>query len=208
VNPQSAWVRAQFVRALEFPHKSLLENLPVIINSHCMILQLADSLRDHYTIRKRLAEIARRVDSQSKEGSEYARIGFNPQAFAVDPSDEAKRALRVLLAELQECKTICDQNGVTLRIVSEPAFPKIFYDTQHGRDWTTHIGNYDYLGPERKIVEWARAHGIPAFSMGEYIQKQKMDVDEIHDLYFGGVGHLTDKGHALCARAMFENFYQ
>jgi hypothetical protein len=71
-----------------------------------------------------------------------------------------------------------------------------------------HIGDYDYFGPERALANWARTNEIPVVAMGEYIQAKKMDVDEIRGLYFSsGMGHLTEKGHALIADAVKSSFY-
>jgi hypothetical protein len=117
--------------------------------------------------------------------------------------------MKILLAQLQQCKNVCDSHGMKFRVVTIPSFPTIFYDTQHGRDWTMHIGDYDYFGPEREVVNWAQTNGVPIVSMGEYIEREKMDVEEIRDLYFSnGTGHLTEKGHALCAQAIYETFYK
>ena len=202
LNPASADARARFVRSLEFSHQSLLTALPVILNSHCMILQLVDSLHDNLKTRRRQAEIAALNNGVQQNG-------FNSTVFAVDPSPEARRALGVLLAELGRCKTVCDSHGMKLRIVTIPAFPAAFYETQHGRDWTMRLGEYDYLGPERVVTDWARTNGILIVSMGEIIEQKKMDVEEIRSLYFSnGTGHLTVKGHALCAQAIYETFYQ
>jgi len=202
LNPASADARAGFDRDLEFSHQSLLTTLPVILNSHCMILQLADSLRDDFHKRRRQAEIA-------ALGNGALENGFNPTAFAVNPSPDAQLAMKILIAQLQQCKKVCDSHGMKFRLVTIPAFPKIFYDSQHGRDWTMHIGDYDYFKPEREVVGWANTNGIPIVSIGETIRQKKLDVDEIRSLYFsGGTGHLTVKGHAFCAQAIYENFYQ
>jgi hypothetical protein len=202
LNPASVGERAKFDRTLEFSHRSLFATLPVIINSHCMTLQLIHSLKANLETRRRQAEIAARNNGALENG-------FNPAAFAVNPSPDARLAIKILIAQLQQCKNICDRHGMKFRLVTIPAFPKVFYDSQHGRDWTTHIGDYDYFGPEREVTAWARTNGIPIVSMGEIIQQKKLDVDEIRSLYFsGGTGHLTVKGHALCAQAIYEKFYQ
>jgi len=200
LNPASATSRDRFDKSLEFSHGSLLAIAPVILASHCMTLQLATSLRDAFYTRHRVAEMTARGNDIN---------GFNPEPFAVDPSPEAERALKVLVAELAECKKICDRHGMTFRIVTIPAFPKAFYDTQHGRDWTMHIGSYDYFGPERQIVAWADSNQVPVVSIGKIIEGKKMDVEEIRSLYFSnGSGHLTPKGHEFCATTIFQAFYQ
>jgi hypothetical protein len=202
LNPASARFRKWYDNNLELSHRSLLFNLPVILNSYCMIMQLIESLHDTLALRKIKEQVIARHNG-------VQRTGFNPAPFAVDRSPEAQRAMKILLAQLQQCKNVCDRHGMKFRVVTIPVFPTFFYDTQHGRDWTTHIGDYDYFGPEREVVNWAQTNGVPIVSMGEYIEREKMDVDEIRGLYFSnGTGHLTEKGHALFARQIYENFYQ
>lgn len=202
LNPASAIGRARFDRGLELNHRPLLFNLPLILYSHCMILQVADSVRDSLESRRRQAEFAAHRTGILKNG-------FNTTPFAVPASLDVQLAMKILLAQLQQCKNVCDSHGMKFRLVTLPAFPKVFYDSQHGRDWTMRIGDYDYFGPEREIAAWARTNGIPFVSMGEYIRQKKLDVEDIRSLYFlDGTGHLTVKGHAFCAQAIYDNFYR
>jgi hypothetical protein len=196
MNPASANTRARFDRDLELNHWSLLFNLPAILNSYFMIMQTVDSVHDNLA-RRRLRSRADDAD------------GFNPGPFAVNPTPEGQHAMKILLAELAACKTNCEEHGIKFRLATIPSFRPKFFQTQHGRDWTTAIGGIDYFKPEREVAAWARANGIPVASVGEYIRQKKMDVEEIHGLYFkDGTGHLTLKGHALCARAIYEAFYK
>jgi hypothetical protein len=196
MNPASADIRVRFDRELELSHWSLLFNLPVILNSYFMIMQTVDSLHDNLA-RRRLRARSDDLD------------GFNPGPFAVNPTPEAQHAVKILLAQLAACKKKCDDLGIKFRMATIPAFRPRFFETQHGRDWTTSIGGIDYFKPEREVTAWARANGIPIASVGEYIQRKKMDVQEIHGLYYkDGTGHLTPKGHALCAQAIYETFYK
>jgi hypothetical protein len=202
LNPASARFRDWFDNNLELSHRSLLFNLPVILNSHCMIMQMIESFHDTLARRELQEQAVARHNG-------VLRNGFNPAPFAVDRSPEAQRAMTILIAQLQQCKNVCDSHGMKFRVVTIPDFPTIFFDTQHGRDWTMRIGDYDYFGPEREVTAWARTNGIPIVSMGEYIEQKKLDVDEIRSLYFlNGTGHLTPKGHALFARQIYETFYQ
>ena len=196
MNPASANIRVRFDRELELSHGSLLFNLPAILNSHFMIMQTVDSLHDNLA-RRRLRAHSDDLD------------GFNPGPFAVNPTPEVQYAMKILLAQLAACKKKCDDLGIKFRLATIPVFRPRFFETQHGRDWTTSIGGNDYFGPEREIADWARANGIPVASVGEYIRQKKMDVEEIHGLsYKDGTGHLTEKGHALCAQAIYETFYK
>jgi hypothetical protein len=200
LNPASAGGRAAFDRGLEFSHQSLIPTLPVILNSHCMILQLADSLRDNYYKRRRQAELVARGGEKN---------GLISETFAINPSPEVQRAMKILLAQLQQCKNVCDSHGMKFHLVTIPAFPKVFYDSQHGRDWTMRIGDYDFFKPEREVVAWAKANDVPILSMGEYIRQKNLDVEEIRSLYFAnGTGHLTVKGHEFFAQAIYETFYE
>ena len=202
LNPASAPGRERYNQALDRNHRSLLFNLPFILYSHCMLLQLADSLRDDLQKRHQRAELVAR-------GNGALANGFNTTLFAVNPSPDAQRALKILLAQLQQCKNVCDSHGMKFRLVTLPAFPQVFYDSQHGRDWTMHIGDCDYLGPERVIAAWARTNGIPVIPLGEVLQQEKMAVADIRSLYFlGGTGHLTVKGHAFCAQTIYDRFYR
>ena len=200
LDPGCTELRDRFQQGLEFSHRSLLATAPVILNSHCMMLQLADSLRDSFYTRHRAAEMAALGNDAN---------GFNPAPFAVNPSPEAQLALKLLIAQLAECKKVCDRHGMKFRVVTIPSFPRAFYQTQHGRDWTMRIGDYDYFGPERQIVAWANSNDIPVVSLGDVIQQKKMDVEEIRSLYFSnGSGHLTPKGHQFCADAVYDAFYR
>jgi hypothetical protein len=196
MNPASADIRVRFDRELELSHGSLLFNLPVILNSYCMIMQTVNSLHDN------LARRWLRARSEDLDG-------FNPGPFAANPTPEVQHAIKILLAQLAACKKKCDDLGIKFRLATIPVFRPRFFETQHGRDWTTSIDGNDYFGPEREIANWARANGIPIASVGEYIRRKKMDVEEIHGLsYKDGTGHLTPKGHALCAQAIYETFYK
>jgi len=210
LNPASAQVRDLFNRTLELHHSSVLGSLPMILISHCMTLQVAMSFRDSLALRKRQAEFARQASKlQRKEGEEYQRLGFNPAPFAVDPEPEARRAMAVLLAQIQHCNDLCKTQRATMRLVTLPSFPKAFYDSQSGTNWTMHLGSYDYLAPERALVAFAATNQIPVLALGDAIRSKNFSVEEIRSLYFSdGVGHLTEKGHRFCAEAIYNAFYR
>jgi hypothetical protein len=210
LNPASAAPRVVFRQSLELSHRSVFFNLPVIVNSHCMTLQLFTSLRDTLKRRHRQNQIATQAAALAdKERAEFERVGFNPVPFAVIPDEDARRAQLVLNAELARCKEICAAHEMTLRVVLLPAFPKVFYDSQRGRDWTARFGNYDYLKPEREIAAFARSNAIPVLPLGEYIRAKRLDVETVRSLYLsGGIGHLSETGHQFCAQAIYETFYR
>jgi hypothetical protein len=209
LNPASAEVRHFFDENLEICHKSLLVNLPATLNTHCMIIQTLDSLRDSFKKRRQQLLLAGKSGGVGgTEGHELAEIGFNPLPFAVPRSTEAQRAIDILEAELLRSKQICDSHGMTLRIVTVPVFPRPFYETQHGTNWTLHIGSYDYLAPEQDLMNFAHANGIPIAPIGHAFKDQGLSVDEIRSLYLSdGVGHLTVKGQQRVAEIVFSDFY-
>jgi hypothetical protein len=209
LDPASAAARENFVRSLELNHRSVFVHIPMILNSHCMTLQLVNSVRDARALRRRQAELAAQAAGvNKKEHAEYQRLGFNPAPFAQNLEPEARRAMTVLLGQLRQCQQVCNSNQMEMRLVTVPAFPKVFYDSQKGRDWTMQIGDYDYLKPEREIAEFARTHKIPVLSLGEHMRERKLDVNEIKSLYLSdGLGHLSEKGHRFCAESILQAFY-
>ncbi len=209
LNPLSALVRERRIQTLEICHRSLLVNAPNIFDSHCMIVQTLDSLRDAFKQRRQQMLLATKAGGLGQtEGGELGRIGFNAAPFAIPRPPQAQLALNILEAELRRCKEICDSHGMTMRIVTVPVFPRPFYDTQHGTNWTLHIGNYDYLAPEQDLMDFARSNAIPIAPIGHTFKDQGLSVDEIRSLYLSdGVGHLTVKGHQRVAEIVFSDFY-
>ncbi|MDB6016440.1 MAG: hypothetical protein JWR19_929 [Pedosphaera sp.] len=211
LNPISVNHRAGFIKNLELSHQPFIYCLPMLFTSHCMTLQSVLSVRDALGRRR---ELAARVAAEAAAAADptkrgLAELGLNPAPFAVNPSDDVKLAKAVLQAELLRCKEICDGYGIRLRLVTVPAFPPAFYETQKTRDWTMKIGDYDYLQPERELIAFAKEKNIELLPLGNYIQSKKMSPEEIRGLYFSnGTGHFTEQGHRLVAQAVYEAFYQ
>jgi hypothetical protein len=211
LNPASAAHRDRFLRNLELSYQPFICWLPTLLSSHCMTLQSVLSARDMLVRRRlkaaRIAAEGGATADATKRG--YQELGLSPVPFAVNQSEDVKLAMAVLKRELEHCKEICDGCGIRLRVVTLPAFPPAFYETQKGRDWTTKIGDYDYLQPERELTAFAKEKNIELFPLGSYIQSKKMEPEEIRSLYFSnGTGHFTEKGHRFCAQAVYEAFYQ
>lgn len=205
LNPASVREHARFVQSLEFSHQSFLVTLPVTLESHCMILQLADSLRDKFRRRRAISEMA----VANPEAAKYGRIGQPLKPYDLAPGPEAQHAMSVMLAELALLKQKCDAHGVKLRLVTIPFFPPPFYATQHGAAWSLRLENkYDFLAPEKQIAAFADSQGIPFLSFADWLLAKKISAEEIHTFYFTeGSGHFTERGHAKCAEAIFETFY-
>jgi hypothetical protein len=204
LNPASAGARDGLRRLLEMPRRSVLANLPMTINSHCMILQSVFSIRDGLG----LASTTRQLIARDPEAARWGGIGLSLKPFAAAPDPEARQALEVMLAELALMQQRCETNHIQLRLVTIPFFPPQFYATQHGRNWTLQLDAYDFLRLDREVAAFARERGIPFCSFADWLTERKTDVNDIHGLYFSnGSGHFTERGHRLCAEAMNDAFY-
>jgi hypothetical protein len=182
-----------------------------LLKSHSMLVQSCISVRDRLALRRRAAARAATAHPASNDvaGRDFAELGFNSTPFATNQIPEVKRAMQIVERELEECERICDGSGIKFRVVTIPVFPSAFYETQKGRDWTARIGEYDYFGPERELIAWAKDKNIPLLALGDCMQSRKLDVSEIRDFYFAhGSGHLTQAGHRFCADAIYEAFYK
>lgn len=159
IHPQSRNVRDQFVAGLESGHDSLLVSLPATLSSHCMTIQVLANVRGAFSAdRKHANEIAKKAALAPDEMSRnLERMGLNAKPFAKVPTAETQRTFRVLSAELLEAKRFCMDHGITLRIATIPMFAQGFYRSQTGREWSSEIGDYDILLPERQIELFAHA---------------------------------------------------
>jgi hypothetical protein len=210
LNPVSAACREHFVKVMELSHQPFLYCLPTILYSHCMILQSGLSMRDTFKRRRLMASRlgAEKGNLNASVKPRLVPIGINLEPFATNQTQTVTQAMRVLEAELERCKQICDGYGIRLKMVIIPLFPPVFYETQKGRDWTMKIGDYDFLGPELELEDFLKTQQIPVLALGSHLQ-HRMDVDEIRTLYLSdGTGHFTEKGHRWCADAVYEAFYQ
>jgi hypothetical protein len=187
------------------PRRSVLVNLPMTINSHCMILQSLFSIRDGLG----LASLKRKLIARDPEvAGRWGEVGLSRKPFATAPDPEARQALEVMLAELALMQQRCETNHIRLHLVTIPFFPPEFYTTQHGVNWTLQLGAYDFLRPDHEIAAFARDHHIPFLSFADWLAARKTDVNDISSLYFcNGSGHFTERGHRLCAEAMNGAFY-
>jgi hypothetical protein len=202
--PASAACREQFIRTLEQCHRPVWINLPGILASHCMVLQMCRSISDARA-RSHQLEALKQKDP---EAVEWGRMGLSLEPFALAPGRESRHALEVMLAEILRLQQRCSEHKVRLRLATIPFFPQQFYSTQHGEHWTLELGKYDFLAPDREIGAFAQAHDISFLSFAEWLRARKTSVDEIRTLYFfNGSGHFTPAGHRLCAQALLETFY-
>jgi hypothetical protein len=128
--------------------------------------------------------------------------------FAQGGDEERRAALAVIESLLKEAQHEAKAQGITLRVVTVPAFPEAFFTTYKGSGWQPHIGGYDLFLPEAALMEIAQKYGISILPMGQYILQDGLAVDEIRALYdAGSPGSFTPTGHAYFAQAMYSSFY-
>ena len=140
--------------------------------------------------------------------SEVAPFGASSFAFERAGNPQTEHARTITTQFLKQFKIYLAQQGVTLRLVTIPYFPAQFYAQNSSRNWSTEIGPYDLLKPERELADFAQGNGIDFLPMGAYMQAAGLSVEEVRALYFkAGVGHLTPAGHELFARAIHDCFY-
>jgi hypothetical protein len=128
--------------------------------------------------------------------------------FVKGGNKQADNALAVAKGLLASTQTILDSKGVTLRLVTIPAFPKAFYTDNQAADWDATVGPYDLFLPERALQEYALEQGIPILPLGQYLQNVGLTVDQIKALYYAdGLGHFTPQGHEFVAQAVYNCFF-
>ncbi len=140
--------------------------------------------------------------------SDAQPFGASSFAFEREGNPQAENAFTIATRLLEVYHAALKEQGVSLRLVTIPYFPAAFYRQNSGAAWSTELGPYDILLPEKRLAEFARSQGIPFLPMGAYLRAAGLSVDDIRSLFYeGGTGHFTPAGHALYAEAMYVCFY-
>lgn len=127
--------------------------------------------------------------------------------FESEQSEAAYNAMQIAIGHIRLAREYLASRGVSLRLVTIPAFPQAFFTQDPKERWSAQMAGYDLLLPENSLTEFARGQGIPFVAMGRYLQ-QHMTVGEIDSLYFEqGQGHFTPAGHQYFAQAIYDCFY-
>ena len=207
LTPADEAKRTAYAASLGAPHQPPWLQTPWILTSHCMSLQIPLSIRDKLALRRR-GQAGGQPGGFVPMDTSLAQLGLKAAPFAVDPDPASREAMTILTALLQRSADFCAEHSIKLRLVTVPFFPPDFYASQQGTAWSSRIGDHDFLKPERDIAAWAGQHHISVLPLGEWMQRQKLDVSAIRSLYFtGGSGHFTEAGHRFIAGAMAANFY-
>lgn len=184
---------------LESNHRSLLFHLPGIIRNNLISLIMAKHIYDRYLARHR---------PHGDEKSPMAQIGCDDYPYLRKDTEKWRNAFALATALLEKCDQFAKEHGVKLRIVTIPMFPKAFLESGDWVDWGMEKGKYDFLKPERELVDWARKKGIPLLAMGQFIKESHIGMNDLRSLYcMGGPAHWSSTGHHYWADAIFGTYY-
>ena len=208
LRPGGAAARDQFVRRLEANHLSLAYTFGRTAFSHSMILQVVKSMALNFRTRYLEGEEMPGQHTESGIRDELLNLGLADFIFRKNPSPEATEAFTRVTSILEKSRQYADSKGIQMRLITIPLFPKVFYSKYESSDWSLDIGDYDFLLPEKVLIDFAEAHDIPILPMGKYMHEDKLTPDQIKELYlFEGRGHFSLKGHEYFTGPIFSRFY-
>jgi hypothetical protein len=199
LDPSEYKARDQFRSDFAAMHRSPWLFLPNLASSYCMSAQLLFSVRKSITNRRQV-----RLGTAVQPGPEadIARLGLKAGPFAINPSSEMEEGFAIMCSVLTQINEFATSNRIKLMMMTVPFFPPDFYK-QKGSRWSARVGDYDFLGPERALKEWALRQNIVLRPLGERMQSNLLTTEQIQELYLSkGCGHFSEKGHAFAAEAM------
>jgi hypothetical protein len=135
---------------------------------------------------------------------------FGPATFAfkANGGPEAENAFGIATGLIEGYRAFLAKDGVTLRLVTVPAFPQAFYETGSAEPWTAEWGEYDLFAPDRALAAYAERAGVPYVSVGAALQAQGLSREQVRDLYTeSGSGALNAAGHSFVSDVLFACFY-
>ncbi len=204
LDPRGKRLRSSFVRRLDLNHLPLPLLAPLILRSHWLTPKLLAQARN---------DIADRLEKSPPTthapgvGIELGRLGLSDFVFREHPTQQARAAVALVHALLEESQRFAEEHGIALRLVSIPAVPLAFYTQPSRTEWSFRLGGYDFEWPDRELRRFAAERGLPFVSLADRFRRRKLNVDQIHELYFNGVGHLTPAGHRFLAEEIVASFY-
>jgi hypothetical protein len=206
LDPASAPALRRLHREWELNHRSLFWSLGRTFRSHVLLEKAVKVPLDRWRQRKPAA-------AQAPAAPEELVIvnGGDRGLFVTPMSPEVRKAVAVGTGALGLCVEYAEREGIDLRIAAIPAFPPKFYETYEGKgakDWSLRFGKYDFEAPERLVLDFAKARGVPALGLTRLLRERRMPPEEIRPLMFGGMYHFTPAGHDHVARALHEAFFR
>ena len=173
--------------------------------SHSFVINLLEVLVRSVTGRPATVP---QFPSNLDSASETEPFGASSFMFAKAQNEATDHAFQIATGLIASYHDTLEENNITMRLVTIPAFPAVFYEQYQGTDWDTDLGDYDLLLPEQALASFAAENEIELLPMGAYMQAANTGVDVIQALYFNdGTGHFTAQGHAFFAEAIYNCFY-
>ena len=166
-------------------------------------------LKSNYLTPRIVSDILNDViaPSNSPDREEKSQTNYEidlPNGFVFDQQMNGD-AVRIASAQINMAKEQLSQDGVEIKLVTNPAFTVAFYEQE---SWNTIFGNSDLLLPERQLRETAGHYGISFLGLGTYMAAKGMTPADVQQLYFdNGLGHLTPAGHEFAAEAIYRCFF-
>jgi hypothetical protein len=134
---------------------------------------------------------------------------FGAASFMFRNHPDSLHAQKIAIGLLDSFRKELAVQGIELRLVTIPYFPQAFYEQNQGGNWSSQIGDYDLLLPDRALKEFTEQNQVPFLSLGTYYQAAGISVEEIQSFFYNnGTGHFTAAGHEAAAQAVYECFYQ
>jgi hypothetical protein len=199
LGPDAAKVRDEYSNSFAAMHRSPWLFLPYLASSYCMSVQLVLSVEKSIANQR---EARRALSLQPGPEAEMASLGLKAGPFALNPSPAVEEGFGIMRSLLEQATEFGATKQIKLIIMTVPFFPPDFYK-QKGAGWSARLGDYDFLGPERALKEWALGRKILFIPLGERMQSSILTTEQIRELYLSkGCGHFSEKGHAFAAEAM------
>ena len=162
--------------------------------------RLVGSVTDTYSIREPGHAGIKTTDLQ-------VFAGGNNFMFVQGGNEDRDKAILIADNLLRHAQEIARSTGTRIRLVTVPEFPDGFFVASSGK-WEPVVGQFDFLLPERELIDIAAKYDIPILPMGQYMLADGLTPEQIRALYLpNAVGGLTPQGHEYFADAIYSCFY-
>ncbi|MEM7125432.1 MAG: hypothetical protein AAF702_03840 [Chloroflexota bacterium] len=142
-----------------------------------------------------------------KNASEETSSDRTSEKDSLAEDGSVSHAFAVLEGLIGAAHKQLEEAGVTLRIVTIPAFPIAFFEDTQDKPQRL-IGNLDLLYPEERLRDMALTAGITYLASGEALIQGNLTVEQIQSFFYReGTGHLTPAGHRFMGEIVAECFY-
>lgn len=198
LHPQSILPQHLLFHYINDSHRPIIDSILRTVRSHLLTPKLIASFMGE----------EESAEARTPQNDALPPLGRRQFIFRTEPSQNAETAVNLTRQLLEIAHRTALVKGVTLRIVTIPAFPEAFY-AQSGSDWQMAFGDYDLLQPERVLQAFAADKNIPILPMGAQMHDQSLTVDAVRGLFRdNGYGNFTPAGQQFFADAVYNAFYR